>query len=184
MIREFETTIANHSDFAHLWSLIPICLTDFQPEQIYSSNIHGYCLQTLYDNVQYHDHCFILIRNEIDDVFGAFCSSQLSNRTKIQTWFGTGESFLFTLKPQRQVFKWVGLQRSDQSQTKPYENYFIHASDERLLIGGSREALDIGLYIQQDFKGSTRQCDTFMNQPLSTIEHFQIMEIEGVSFIK
>jgi len=185
MIREFDTAIASHSDFAYLWSLIPSRLTDFQPERIYSSNIHGHRLRTLYDHVEYHEHCFIIIRNESDEIFGAFCSSQLSNRSKTRVWFGTGESFLFTLKPHRQVFKWVGYQKFNQDQTKSYEDYFIYADDERLQIGGSKQALDIGLYIQQDLcEGTTKECDTFANKPLSTNEHFQIMEIEVFGFTR
>ncbi|CAF4030030.1 unnamed protein product, partial [Adineta steineri] len=64
MVREFETTAASHSDFAYLWSLIPSRLTDYQPERIYSSNIHGRRLRTLYDHVEYHEYCLIIIRNE------------------------------------------------------------------------------------------------------------------------
>lgn len=185
MIREFDTTTASHSDFAYLWSLIPSRLTDFQPERIYSSNIHGHRLRTLYDHVEYHEHCFIIIRNEYGEIFGAFCSSQLSNRPKIRTWFGTGESFLFTLKPQRQVFKWVGYHKFDQGQTKPYEDYFIHADDQCLQIGGSKQVLDIGLYIEHELnQGSTKECDTFANKPLSSTENFQIMEIEVFGFTR
>jgi hypothetical protein len=185
MIREFDTTTASHSDFAYLWSLIPSRLADFQPERIYSSNIHGRRLRTLYDHVEYHEYCLIIIRNEHQQIFGGFCSGQLANRTKTRTWFGTGESFLFTLKPERQVFKWVGYQTSTKGSTKAYEDYFIYADDERLQMGGSKEPLNIGLSIQQDLnEGSTRSCDTYASKPLSSIEHFQIMEIEVFGFTR
>ena len=185
MIREFDTTTASHSDFAYLWSLIPNRLADFQPERIYSSNIHGRRLRTLYDHVEYHKYCLIIIRNEHQQIFGGFCSGQLANRTKIRSWFGTGESFLFTLKPERQVFKWVGNQTSNKGSTKAHEDYFIYADDERLQMGGSEEPLDIGLCIQQDLnKGSSRQCDTYASEPLSSSEYFQIMEIEVFGFTR
>jgi hypothetical protein len=185
MIREFDTTTASHSEFAYLWSLIPSRLSDFQPERIYSSNIHGRRLRTLYDHVEYHEYCLIIIRNEQQEIFGGFCSGQLANRTKTRTWFGTGESFLFTLKPERQVFKWVGYQASTKGSTKAYEDYFIYANDERIQMGGSKEPLNIGLSIQQDLnEGSTRQCDTYASKPLSSIEHFQIMEIEVFGFTR
>jgi hypothetical protein len=185
MIREFDTTTASHSEFAYLWSLIPSRLSDFQPERIYSSNIHGRRLRTLYDHVEYHEYCLIIIRNEYQQVFGAFCSDQLANRSKTRTWFGTGESFLFTLKPDRQVFKWVGYQTTTKGSTKAYEDYFIYADNERLQIGGSKEPLDIGLSIQQDLnEGDTRRCDTYASKPLSSSEHFQIMEIEVFGFTR
>ncbi|CAF4062722.1 unnamed protein product [Rotaria magnacalcarata] len=185
MIREFDSTTASHSDFAYLWSLIPSRLTEFQPERIYSSNIHGRRLQTLYDHVEFHEYCLIIIRNEHQQIFGAFCSGQLANRTKTRTWFGTGESFLFSLKPERQVYKWVGYQTSTKSSTKAFEDYFIYADNDRLLMGGSEEPLNIGLAIQKDLnEGSTRQCDTYGNQALSSSEHFQIMEIEVFGFTR
>lgn len=185
MIREFDTSIASHSDFAYLWSLIPSRLTEFQPERIYSSNIHGRRLRTLYDHVEFYEHCFIIIRNELEEIFGVFCSGQLSLRSKIRTWFGTGETFLFTLKPKRQVFKWIGYQKFSMGNTKPSEDYFIHADNDCLQFGGSQEALDIGLSIEQDLNiGSTKQCDTFANLPLSSCEHFQIMEIEVFGFTR
>ncbi|CAF3441648.1 unnamed protein product [Rotaria socialis] len=185
MIREFDSTTASHSDFAYLWSLIPSRLTEFQPERIYSSNIHGRRLQTLYDHVEFHEYCLIIIRNEHQQIFGAFCSGQLANRTKARTWFGTGESFLFSLKPERQVYKWVGYQTSTRGSTKAFEDYFIHADNDRLLMGGSEDPLNIGLAIQKDLnEGSTRQCDTYGNKALSSSEHFQIMEIEVFGFTR
>lgn len=185
MIREFATTTASHSDFAYLWSLIPSRLTGLQPERVYSSNIHGHRLRTLYNHCEFYENCFIIIRNELDEIFGAFCSSPLATRSQIRTWFGTGESFLFTLKPQRQVFKWVGYQKFDQSQTKSYEDYFIHANDLCLQFGGSQNGLDIGLDIDHELnEGHTKQCDTFANKSLSSNQTFQIIEIEVFGFTK
>ena len=185
MIREFDTATASHSDFAYLWSLIPSRLADFQPERIYSSNIHGRRLRTLYDHVEYHECCLIIIRNENQQVFGGFCSEQLARRTKTRTWFGTGESFLFTLKPERQVFKWVGYHAATKGNTKPYEDYFLYANDECIKMGGSKEPLNVGLLIQQDLNGgSTRECDTFASKPLCSNEHFQIMEIDVFGFAR
>ncbi|UJR37001.1 hypothetical protein I4U23_029709 [Adineta vaga] len=185
MVREFDTTTASHSDFAYLWSLIPSRLADFQPERIYSSNIHGRRLRTLYDHVEYHEYCLIIIRNEKQEVFGGFCTGQLANRTKTRAWFGTGESFLFTIKPERQVFKWVGYSTAQKGSTQAYEDYFIYADDERLQMGGSKEPLNIGLSIQQDLnEGSTKSCDTYGSKSLSSIEHFQIMEIEVFGFTR
>jgi TBC1 domain family member 24 len=185
MIREFATTAASHSDFAYLWSLIPNRLADFQPERIYSSNIHGRRLRTLYDHVEYHEYCLIIIRNEHQEIFGAFCSGQLANRTKARTWFGTGESFLFTLKPERQVYKWIGYQTSTKGCTKASQDYFIYADDERLQIGGSYEPLHIGLCIRHELnEGSTHACDTYASRPLASNEQFQIMEIEVFGFTR
>lgn len=185
MVREFDTNTASHSDFAYIWSLVPSRLADFQPERLYSSHIHGRRLRTLYDHVEYHECCVIIIRNEKQEVFGAFCSGQFAQRTNNRTWFGTGESFLFTLKPDRQVFKWIGSSSASKGSTQPHEDYFIHADDERLQIGGSKEPLSIGLVIQHDLnEGSTSACDTYASKPLSSVEHFQIMEIEVFGFTR
>lgn len=183
MIREFDSDTASHSDFAYLWSLIPNRLTEFQPIRVFSSRVHGHRLRTLYNHVEAKEFCLIIIRNEREEIFGAFCSTPLADRLKTRTWFGTGESFLFTLKPQRQVYKWIGYERIPSGQTQPYEDYFLYGNDQRLLIGGSREALNIGLSIGEDLvEGNSKSCDTFANQPLASAEHFQIIEIEVFSF--
>ena len=127
----------------------------------------------------------IIIRNEHQQIFGGFCSTPLANRTKTRTWFGTGESFLFTLKPERQVFTSAGCPTLSKENIKRSEDYFLFANNDCLQIGGSEEVLKIDLRIEHDLnEGSSKACDTFASRSLSSNEHFQIMEIEVFGFTR
>ncbi|CAF1512069.1 unnamed protein product, partial [Didymodactylos carnosus] len=180
MIREIDTSILSHAQIAFLWSLLPKRLSVFQPELVYTSRIHGHRLLTLYDHVEYYEHCIIIIKNQLMEIFGAFCSGSWAQRYQHRNqYFGNGETFLFTFVPQNYVYKWVGLEH----RAKLTEEYFLCGDNERLMIGGSSNPLNIGLSIDQDlFTGSTKQCDTFLNQPLSSLEKFEILDIEVIGF--
>ncbi len=59
-------------------------------------------------------------------VFGAFIASDLSQRHKSKgQFFGTGESFLFTLRPTAACHKWTG-----------ESSFFLLAQDGELVVGG------------------------------------------------
>lgn len=60
---------------------------------LFDINKHGNSMQTFYSNVKNRDNTVIVIRDENNYVFGAYCSSvwKPSNR-----FYGRGESFVFT----------------------------------------------------------------------------------------
>ena len=59
-------------------------------------------------------------------VFGAFIASDLAQRHKSKgQFFGTGESFLFTLQPTAACHKWKG-----------ESSFFLLAQEGELVVGG------------------------------------------------
>ena len=56
-------------------------------------------------------------------MFGAFIASDLQERHEAQ-FFGTGETFLFTLVPQVQQFCWTG-----------ETDLILRANDQELIVG-------------------------------------------------
>ena len=65
-------------------------------ELTYSPLKHGTSLKTLYRNVNDRGPNIILVKDEANYVFGAFCSS--SWKADARTFYGTGESFLFSFR--------------------------------------------------------------------------------------
>lgn len=67
-------------------------------------------------------------------VFGAFCSADWDDRKMDSSkYFGTGETFVFTLEPERKRYDWVGRKGGD----KPgVSNLFMFGDGTRLCIGG------------------------------------------------
>ena len=70
-------------------------------------------------------------------IFGAYCSADWSTRKNLHkelSYFGTGETFVFTLSPQRRRYPWVGVELGEK--TPASAHMFMAASKQTLLIGG------------------------------------------------
>lgn len=86
------------------------------------------------------------IRTVDDYVFGAYCSASWGQRHhkdefgNWQTYFGTGETFLFSLRPKVAKYQWVGITRQqDNAELSSVEHsaeLFMHADNNMITIGG------------------------------------------------
>jgi len=105
-------------------------------------------------------------------------------QTKSGQYFGTGETFLFVLSPKVVKYDWVGKQKCNesQSQVSHSEQLFMSASSRSLCIGSGGGKF--GLFIDESLtRGESDRCDTFANEPLSSISNqFNIAVIEVISF--
>ena len=101
-------------------------------------------------------------------VFGALLSAAPKRSERFE---GTGETFVFKLKPGFKVFKWTG------------ENtYFYKLDGDCMIVGSSKGShaiwLDADLY-----QGRTRACATFDNPPLiEGREDFTLKALECWAF--
>ena len=73
-------------------------------------------------------------------VFGAYCSSrwvernQKDERGNRNAYFGTGETFLFSLYPERAKYPWVGM--DDGKSVHHAAELFMAADTKMITIGG------------------------------------------------
>lgn len=108
-------------------------------------------------------------------------------QTKSGQYFGTGETFLFVLSPKVIKYNWVGKQKSNesnesQSQISHSEQLFLSACSRSLCIGSGGGKF--GLFIDESLtRGESDRCDTFANEPLSSLSNqFNIAVIEVIAF--
>lgn len=100
---------------------------------LFTTQENGTSLNTLLNVLDELEYCLIVIKTFDDEVFGAFCAGDWNQRKNPKTlFFGTGETFLFTLMPEKKVFKWIGLKQ----EAKPNQEMFIRVSMNKILIGG------------------------------------------------
>lgn len=72
-------------------------------------------------------------------VFGAYCSNkwldrnQKDERGNRTTYFGTGETFLFSLQPERRKYPWVGIENDNVNHSN---ELFMAADPQMITIGG------------------------------------------------
>lgn len=163
-----------------IWSWLPARYAVCQPELLYTSEEHGTSLRTLYTRIENHQPTLILIKTTTDEVFGAFCSMYWRERKKSNKnvyYFGTGETFVFTLSPERKKYEWVGLHEENISNTA---NMFLAGDSKILTIGGGN-----GEAIQLDenlLHCRTEHCDTFDNPPLCSDQDFTCKVVEVYGF--
>ncbi|XP_037342362.2 oxidation resistance protein 1 isoform X2 [Pungitius pungitius] len=134
----------------------------------YSTFRHGASLKSLYRKLRATDSpVVVVIKDALDEIFGAFLSHPLRPS---ETFYGTGETFLFMLHPRFKCFKWTG----DNS-------FFIKGDLDSFAIGGGSG--HFGLWVDENlYLGRSNPCYTFNNCCLSETNDFRVMELEVWTF--
>lgn len=152
---------------------------------VYSVKVHGWSLRTLYSksaalaNESNGGACILVLKSDRGRIAGAF--SPVPFEPHGRKYYGTGETFVFSIQPQQQnsaaaadgglgfrVFRWS------------HENdYFLYSTHDALAIGEGALYLDSTL-----FSGSSKSCATFRNDKLVEEGDFEIDNLEIWSFTK
>ncbi|KAM9341529.1 oxidation resistance protein 1 [Symphorus nematophorus] len=134
----------------------------------YSTSRHGASLKSLYRKLSATDSpVLIVIKDALDEIFGAFLSHPLKLS---ETFYGTGETFLFMLHPRCKCFRWTG-----------ENSFFIKGDLDSFAIGGGSG--HFGLWVDENlYLGRSSPCYTFNNCCLSETDDFRVMELEVWTF--
>ncbi|KAM9465784.1 nuclear receptor coactivator 7 isoform 1-T2 [Clarias gariepinus] len=134
----------------------------------YSTSKNGASLKTLYRKLSASDSpVLLLIRDGNEQVFGGFLSHPLHPS---DTFYGTGETFLFLLHPRFKCFRWTG-----------ENSFFIKGDLDSFAIGGGSG--HFGLWLDESlYVGRSSPCYTFNNCSLSEKSDFRVLELEAWTF--
>lgn len=167
-----------------LWSWLPVRITMYQPILLYTTEEHGCSLTTFYVRVEQHEPTLLMIKTCNNEVFGAYCSSrwcernQKDDRGNRQAYFGTGETFLFSLYPERAKYPWVGV---DGERNLSHGAELFMAADTKMITIGGGEGQAI--WMDENIRyGKTDHCATFNNPPLCPSGDFEIRVLEVYGF--
>ncbi|XP_025206279.1 TBC1 domain family member 24-like isoform X1 [Melanaphis sacchari] len=182
-INNIRSLIANHQDLFTLWSWLPVRITMYQPILLYTTEEHGCSLTTFYVRVEHHEPTLLLIKTCTNEVFGAYCSSKWIERNKKddrgnrQAYFGTGETFIFSLYPGKAKYPWVGMEIDNVH----HANELFMAADQKMITigGGDGQAIWMDENVRY---GKTESCSTFNNPPLCKSRDFEIKVLEVYGF--
>ncbi|XP_034472857.1 GTPase-activating protein skywalker isoform X4 [Drosophila innubila] len=168
-----------------LWSWLPVRITMYQPVLLYTTEEHGCSLTTFYVRVEQHEPTLLMIKTCNNEVFGAYCSSRWFERNvkddkgQRQAYFGTGETFLFSLYPERAKYPWVGIE-GDRDLGHSSE-LFMAADSKMITIGGGEGQ---AIWMDENIRfGKTDRCKTFNNPPLCPSGDFEIRVLEVYGFV-
>ncbi|XP_065203238.1 GTPase-activating protein skywalker isoform X4 [Planococcus citri] len=171
------------SSLITLWTWLPIRITMYQPVLLYTTEEHGCSLTTFYYRVEQHEPTLLIIKTCNNEVFGAYCSNkwldrnQKDERGNRTTYFGTGETFLFSLQPERRKYPWVGIENDNVNHSN---ELFMAADPQMITIGGGDGQ---AIWMDENIRfGKTDRCSTFNNPPLCPNGDFEIKVLEVYGF--
>lgn len=105
----FSSSVVTGTEMRVVWAWIPERFALFSPIRLYSTVEHNRSLASFYPHVEGHEPVVLLIKTADEEVFGAFVSTDLIERRKHETesltFFGTGECFVFTLRPSMERYQ-------------------------------------------------------------------------------
>ncbi|XP_045765778.1 GTPase-activating protein skywalker isoform X2 [Maniola jurtina] len=188
-IQAIKSQILDQSELFTLWSWLPVRITMYQPVLLYTTEEHGCSLTTFYVRVEHHEPTLLMIKTCNNEVFGAYCSTrwfernQKDERGNRQAYFGTGETFLFSLHPTRAKYPWVGSITKDEEEevkTSHGKSLFMAADNTMITIGGGDGQ---AIWMDENIRfGKTDRCSTFNNPPLCPSGDFEIRVLEVYGF--
>ncbi|XP_061911847.1 TBC1 domain family member 24 [Entelurus aequoreus] len=106
----FSSEIVSAKEMRDIWSWIPERFALCQPQLLFTTSTHGCSLSRFYSHCEGYEPTLLLIRTTDGDVCGAFLSTDWEERKRggnKLSFFGTGECFVFRLKPEMERYEWV-----------------------------------------------------------------------------
>ncbi|XP_043945183.1 TBC1 domain family member 24 isoform X2 [Protopterus annectens] len=106
----FQSGIVTAKEMREIWSWIPERFALSQPMQIFTTAEHGCSLTRFYTLCEGHEPTILLIKTITGEICGAYLSTDWSERKRYGNklrFFGTGECFVFRLKPEVDRYEWV-----------------------------------------------------------------------------
>uniref|UniRef100_A0A7N8XM87 TBC1 domain family member 24 n=1 Tax=Mastacembelus armatus TaxID=205130 RepID=A0A7N8XM87_9TELE len=98
----FRSSVVTGTEMRVVWAWIPERFALFNPIRLFSTTEHEKDLSTLYSLIEGHEPTVLMIKTVEEEVFGAFLSTDMTERRKRKseglTYFGTGECFVFTVR--------------------------------------------------------------------------------------
>ncbi|XP_016424606.1 TBC1 domain family member 24-like isoform X2 [Sinocyclocheilus rhinocerous] len=130
----FSSEIVSAKEIRDIWSWIPERFALCQPQLLFTTSTHGCSLNRFYSHCEGYEPTLMLIRTTDGEVCGAFLSTDWEERKRggnKLSFFGTGECFLFRMKPEMERYEWVVIkhpelanaaQSTDDEQTGANDN--------------------------------------------------------------
>ncbi|XP_068607359.1 TBC1 domain family member 24-like [Brachionichthys hirsutus] len=105
----FSSSAVTATEMRVIWAWIPERFALFSPIRLFNVAEQGRSLASFYSHVEGHEPVVLIIKTVDEEVFGAFLSTDVLERRKHDseglTYFGTGECFVFTLRPSMERYQ-------------------------------------------------------------------------------
>lgn len=197
---EVESSLLTHSDSTIITPAELLVLAGWMPKNQRLNEFHlsyvlkrdGASLDTVYSACADPDvsASFLIIKDEEGYVFGGYLNESLKNGSQ---FYGTGESFVFSIRPSLSVYRWsgadahgadvshvgeeVGAIEGHVTNSTDYVDMFVQSDSRQFLMGGGGD----GCAIQLDDElhvGASLFCGTYNSPSLASKKLFKCVNAE------
>ncbi|KYO40810.1 TBC1 domain family member 24 [Alligator mississippiensis] len=119
---KFSSTIVTAQEMRIIWSWIPERFSLFPPVLLFSTSDDGYSLQRFYSCCEGYEPTVLLLKTTREEVCGAFLTSDWNERKRsggTSSFFGTGECFVFSVRPEMERYEWVFIKKPELTKAVP-----------------------------------------------------------------
>lgn len=162
--------ILTEHQFKELHANLPYYQQDKDMIITYTLSKHGSSVKTLYANNEGNNNLIILVKDNNQNVFGAFASENLHYQPG--KFYGTGETFLFSFFNHEKIYCFLSTGENDNYIYSDYDQITFGCSDNYFGL-----SFDSNLH-----KGYSRPTITYKNPSLTLSDSFVIMKLEVFSF--
>jgi TLD len=172
-------SLLSHDTMKVIVHSLPLTLQSRVWVRLYSCLRDGDSFPSFLHHVRGHTCTLLVIETSKGDVLGGFADSPWEQRTLSINgcFFGTGQSFLYSVKEDESVqsHRWTAL-----------NEYSQFCQTGCVGMGGGGKNGTFGLYLHDQFtRGSSGPCETFgTHLSLCSQEHFEIVEFQVYGFIQ
>ncbi|XP_076842866.1 TBC1 domain family member 24 [Brachyhypopomus gauderio] len=111
----FCSEVVSVKEIREIWSWLPERFALCQPQLLFSTSTHGCSITRFYSHCEGYEPTLLLIKTTQGEVCGAFLSTDWDERKRDGnklSYFGTGECFVFTMKPEMERYEWVVIKKT------------------------------------------------------------------------
>ncbi|MBN3301845.1 TBC1 domain family member 24 [Amia ocellicauda] len=119
---DFQSAIVSAKEMRDIWSWVPERFALCLPQLLFTTADHGCSLNRFYSHSEGYEPTLLLIRTTEGEVCGAFLSTDWEERKRggnKLSFFGTGECFVFRLKPEMERYEWVVIRHPELCSAVP-----------------------------------------------------------------
>ncbi|KAM4890027.1 TBC1 domain family member 24-like [Sylvia borin] len=142
-MQKFSSSTVTAQEMRLVWSWIPERFSLFPPLLLFSTSRDGCSLQRFYTCCEGYEPTVLLIKTTEGEVCGAFLSSDWSERKKsgaTSAFFGTGECFVFTVRPEAERYEWVLIKKPELAKAVPRSRQRSPSPAPGSPLGSSRDS--------------------------------------------
>lgn len=169
-----QPLLRDSADVAFVLSCVPPLLRAQQWRLLYATQRDGVSLHTLLRASQgTRGPALLLVRDSQGFAFGSYTSDSWCIHAQGHRSFGTGECFVFALRPGAQrAYRWAGADGAAAAAARVFQV----ASSDALSLGG---APHFAIWLDADLRyGSSGACSTFDSPCLAGCPEFEVAQLE------